>query len=128
MHPHHMLTMMAPTSARGVCLFYNTFVAINHTKCAALEQVTLEQSASHLWHDSRKIRITASTAKKVPIGGNPEKFIREHLHPRFHGNAATHHGLESEASASRWLEEQGYAVSHRGTVVCESEPWPVSKS
>lgn len=104
-------------------LFYDSLVAIDPSKCAALERVTLEQSSSHLWHDSRKLRITASTAKKVPIRGNPQTFIREHLYPRFHGNAATNHGLESEASAIQWLESSGFTVSHRGTVVCGSEPW-----
>lgn len=104
-------------------LFFDSFVAIDPNKCTALEHVTLEQSSSHLWHDSRKVRITASTAKKVPIRGNPQTFIREHLYPRFHGNAATHHGLESEASALQWLEGCGFTVSRRGTVVCASEPW-----
>ncbi len=40
-------------------------MAIDLNKCTALEHVTLEQSSSHLWHDSRKVRIAASTAKKV---------------------------------------------------------------
>lgn len=103
--------------------FYNSFVAIDPNKCTALELETLKQSSSHLWHDSRKIRITASTAKKVPIRGNPQTFVREHLYPRFHGNAATHHGLESEAYALQWLEGYGVSISRRGTVVCASEPW-----
>ncbi|KAL7878385.1 hypothetical protein AOLI_G00093590 [Acnodon oligacanthus] len=62
--------------------FYETFVAIAPGKCQTLEQITQEQSASHLRHDSRKVRITASTAKKVPIRGNPQHFLREHIYPR----------------------------------------------
>ncbi len=64
-----------------VYVFYDSFVAIDLNKCTALEHVTLEQSSSHLWHDSRKVRIAASTAK-VPIRGNPQTFIREHLYPQ----------------------------------------------
>lgn len=36
-------------------LFYDRFVAIDPNKCTASEHVTLEQSSSHLWHDSRKV-------------------------------------------------------------------------
>ncbi|XP_041837800.1 uncharacterized protein LOC121637659 isoform X2 [Melanotaenia boesemani] len=112
------------TNTCQTCMsFYDSFVDIGFKKCADLEHATLEQSACHLWHDSRRLRITASTAKKVPIRGKPQTFIREHLFPRFHGNAATHHGLQGETSACQWLEAHGFAVSHRGTVVCVNEPW-----
>ncbi|KAL7841366.1 hypothetical protein SRHO_G00250570 [Serrasalmus rhombeus] len=103
--------------------FYETFVAIAPGKCQTLEQITLEQNASHLWHDSHKVRITASSAKKVPIRGNPQCLLREHIYPRFHGNAATQHGVESEALALQRLEGCGYKVTCRGTVLCTHEPW-----
>lgn len=102
--------------------FFDTFVNISPQTLAELQRVTLEQSASHLWHDACKVRITASV-EKVPIRADPQNFLREHMHPRFHGNAATRHGSESELLASQWLEGCGYIVSHRGTVVSESEPW-----
>ena len=70
-----------------------------------------------------KIHITASSAKRVPVRASPEKFLQEHLYPRFHGNAATRYGKESELVASQWLEGCGYSVSRRGTVVSAEEPW-----
>ncbi|KAL7848076.1 hypothetical protein AOLI_G00227940 [Acnodon oligacanthus] len=111
------------TDICGRCMsFSETFVAIAPDKCQILEQITLEQSASHLWHGSRKVRITASSAKKVPIRGNPQYFLKEHIYPKFHGNAATQHGVESEALALRRLEGCGYKVTRRGTVLCTHEP------
>ncbi len=43
LRPHHMLTVMAQTTARGVCCFMS-FVAIDPNKCTALEHVTLDSS------------------------------------------------------------------------------------
>lgn len=104
-------------------LFYNTFVDIAPNKLETLDHRTVEQRASHLWYDARKLRLTASTAKRVPTRGNPKNYIRQHLYPSFHGNAATHHGIESEALAFQWLQNRGYVVTRRGTVVCAGEPW-----
>ncbi|KAL7876225.1 hypothetical protein AOLI_G00111880 [Acnodon oligacanthus] len=103
--------------------FHETFVAITAGKRQTSVQITLEQSASNLWHDSRKVRITASFAKKAPIRGNPQHFLREHIYHRFHGNAATQHDVESKALAFQWLEGCGYQVTCRGTVLCTHEPW-----
>ncbi|XP_042264553.1 uncharacterized protein LOC121895458 [Thunnus maccoyii] len=104
-------------------LFYDTFVDIAPNKRETLDHRTVEQRASHLWYDARKLRLTASTAKRVPTRGNPQNYIRQHLYPSFHGNAATHHGIESEALAFQWLQNCGYVVTRRGTVVCAGEPW-----
>lgn len=56
-------------------VFYCNFVELDSSRYAALKQMTIEQSASHLWHDSRRIRITASSARKVPVRADPAKFI-----------------------------------------------------
>eukprot|EP00064_Thunnus_orientalis_P005544 superscaffoldBa00000547_g5558 len=104
-------------------LFYDTFVDIAPNKRDTLDHRTVEQRASQLWYDARKLRLTASTAKRVPTRGNPQNYIRQHLYPSFHGNAATHHGIESEALAFQWLQNRGYVVTRRGTVVCAGEPW-----
>ncbi|KAL2103352.1 hypothetical protein ACEWY4_000220 [Coilia grayii] len=103
--------------------FYETFVAFSPETAKTLEQLTREQTASHLWHDSRKVRITASTAKKVPVRANPLSFLQHHIHPRFHGNEATRHGVAGEVLAVQWLEECGFTVARSGTVLCPSEPW-----
>lgn len=96
-----------PTTCQKCLLFYSTFIALDQTKSTTLEHTTREQSASHMWHDAHKIRITASSAKRVPVKASPEKFLCEHLYPRFHGNAATRFGKENELVATQWLEGIG---------------------
>eukprot|EP00063_Salmo_salar_P077971 XP_014052806.1 PREDICTED: uncharacterized protein LOC106603523 isoform X2 [Salmo salar] len=90
------------------CLsFYNEIVKLDPTQSTVLEQIPKEQSASHLWHDLRKLRGTASSATKVPVreSTNPGKFFQEHLYPRFHGNVATRYRKDNELMASQWLED-----------------------
>ena len=73
----------------------------------------------------RRVRITASTARKVPVRSTtaPDKFLSEHLHPTFHGNAATSHGAEGEEHARQFLKSQGHTIESKGLVVCPAEPW-----
>ena len=81
--------------------------------------------SSDLWHNARKLRITASSAKKVPSreSTNPDKFMAEHLCPSFLGNYATNYGKENEVVAGNALQEQGMSITHRGIVVSVTEPW-----
>lgn len=81
-----------PANCQKCLLFYNTFIALDLTKSASLERIPNEQSSSHKWHEARKIPITASSAKRVPVRASPKKFLNEHLYPRFLGNAATRYG------------------------------------
>lgn len=71
------------------------------------------------------MRVTASTARKVPIRSTtaPDKFLSEHLHPSFRGNAATRQGAEGEELARDYLETLGNSIETKGLVVCEKEPW-----
>ncbi|XP_015260755.1 PREDICTED: uncharacterized protein LOC107105150, partial [Cyprinodon variegatus] len=105
--------------------FYDRYIKLDGDKCAVLEELTKMQSASHLWFDARKLRVTGSSAKKVPVRAStrPENFLREHLFPRFHGNTATRYGQENEKVAYAWLESCGFVVEKRGTVVSVTEPW-----
>lgn len=105
--------------------FYDRYIKLDGDKCAVLEELTKMQSASHLWFDARKLRVTGSSAKKVPVRAStrPENFLREHLFPRFHGNTATRYGQENEEVAYAWLESCGFVVEKRGTVVSVTEPW-----
>ncbi|KAL2103190.1 hypothetical protein ACEWY4_000058 [Coilia grayii] len=100
--------------------FFEAFVDIDSEK---LQLLTQEQSASHLWHDARRVRVTASTAKKVPVRTSPQGFLQQQVYPRFHGNAATRHGERGEVLALKWLEDGGYGVTRHGTVLCPAEPW-----
>ncbi|CAC5382265.1 unnamed protein product [Mytilus coruscus] len=83
-----------------------------------------EQECS-LWKHTRKIRITASSASKVPIKETTDctNFIREHLHPKFVGDKFTKHGQESEIAAKEYLLSNGYHVLEKGTYVSPEENW-----
>lgn len=108
------------------CLnFYETYIQLSPAQLEKLNHETQTQSLSQLWHDARKLRLTASTSKRVPKRSttNPQKFINEHLHPTFTGNTATKYGTESEDKAIQFMEAQGHTVERRGLVVCPDHPW-----
>lgn len=102
--------------------FYDTYVDIDREK---LEKATRVQGNSSAWHDSRRVRLTASTGKKVPVRSttDPSKFLREHVYPTFRGNKATRHGKESEPKALQELENLGFHSTPSGTVLHAEEPW-----
>jgi hypothetical protein len=60
--PHGQHT--SATSRERCHTFFDRFVDIDRNK---LDRATKSQSDSKVWHDARKIRITASSAKKVPV-------------------------------------------------------------
>jgi hypothetical protein len=60
--PHGQHT--SATSCERCHKFFDRFVDIDRNK---LDGATKSQSDSKVWHDARKIRITASSAKKVPV-------------------------------------------------------------
>ncbi len=105
--------------------FYTKYIELNIDQAAELEIQTQNQSLSEVWHSARQMRITASSAKRVPVRAttNPDKFMREHLFPTFRGNAATKYGSEKEAIARSLLVEKGLQVSHSGIRVSLTEPW-----
>ncbi len=108
------------------CLsFYETYVQLSPAQVEKLSEETQVQSASQLWHDARKLRLTASTAKRVPKRSttNPQKFLNEHLHPTFTGNTATKYVKENEEKAIQLMEAQGHTVERRGLVLCPDHPW-----
>lgn len=112
-------------SCRKCLSFYEKYIQLTAAQLEKLCKETEIQSASELWHDARKLRLTASTAKKVPKRQttNPHKFLSEHLHPSFTGNTATRYGKESEEKAIELMEAQGHTVERRGLVVCPDHPW-----
>lgn len=118
-HSEHSVEL----SCKACTDFYNNFVLLKSND--ALESKTQGQADSVVWRDSRRVRITASTAKKVPVRATTDSnnFLREHLHPSFRGNWATRHGQESEPKALETLRDMGIHLSSRGTVVSTEEPW-----
>lgn len=105
--------------------FYDAFIKVNPDQVVELERNTRKQSIEPLWHDARKVRITASTASKVPQREttDPAKFLSEHLYPKFQGSVATRYGKESEGLAKEQIRERGCIVMDRGLVLCAGDPW-----
>ena len=105
--------------------FYNDYVRISSQKAESLEAKTQGQSLCDVWRDARSIRITATTAAKVPMRDttDPHKFMCSHLYPTFRGNTATNHGLETEPLALCWMESFGNVKKELGIQLCRAEPW-----
>ncbi len=120
-HTDHSLTQ----SCRKCLLFYESYIKLPPTQATTLMEETTVQSASQLWHDARKLRITASTAKRVPKRPttNPKKILNEHFYPAFKGNTATKYGKENEDNIIQLLKSRGHAVERRGLVIHPEHPW-----
>ncbi len=98
---------------------------LSPTQATTLMEETTVQSTSKLWHDARKLRITASTAKRVhkrPTT-NPQKILNEHFYPTFRGNTATKYGKENEGNIIQLLKSRGHAVKRRGMVIHPEHLW-----
>lgn len=120
-HTEHSTTL----NCRKCTMFYEAYVKLSPVQAATLMEETKIQSASQLWHDARKLRLTASTAKRVPKRNttDPKKIVNEHLYPTFTGNTATKHGKENEVHVITLLESRGHVVENRGLVVHPDYPW-----
>ncbi|CAI5685839.1 unnamed protein product [Oreochromis niloticus] len=105
--------------------FYQAYIQVSEEQAEQLQEETKEQSASDLWHNCRKIRLTASSAKKVPVRATTknDKFLSEHMYPSFRGNYETNYGKENEVRACHQLKEQGMNIRHMGSVISIQEPW-----
>lgn len=105
--------------------FYRKYVHLSENKIDEVCLNTTEQN-SDLWFDSRKVRIPASVANKVPktSKANPQNFVTNHLYPRFKGNNATQHGKVSEPIAKEIFEKKfDLEVKNCGTVINKDEPF-----
>ena len=130
--PDVFSSLAQPHSEHGSALscqkcmtFYDVFIKLSPEQVVELERNTRKQSIEPLWHDARKLRITASTASKVPQREttDPAKFLAEHLYPRFQGSVATRYGKESEELAKMQMKERGCKIMDKGLVVCTGDPW-----
>lgn len=112
-------------SCEKCCAFYNRYIKLNDAQIQSLSMATISQSESELWHNSRKIRITGSSAHKVPVRDttNSDNFLREHMYPSFTGNKFTRHGQEGEILAKQQLRSSGWHIEDTGTIVSFEEPW-----
>jgi hypothetical protein len=57
--------------------FYEEFIALSPLQAQELEMLRKMQRQQKTWHDARKLHITASTAKQVPVSHttDPSKFL-----------------------------------------------------
>jgi len=71
-----------------------------------------------LWRDARQVRLTASSASKVPVKDSTDAttFIREHLHPTF-----TRYGTEQEPLVKEHLRSLGNEIVDTGMYVSNEE-------
>lgn len=106
-------------------VFYEAFIKVSLEQAMVLESTTRKQSLEPLWHDAGKLRITASTASKVPQRHttDPVKFITNHLYPKFKGNVSTKYGMASEKFAKEDIKGRGCVILEKGLVVCAHDPW-----
>lgn len=105
-------------------VFYNRYIKLNDAQIKSLSMAKISQSESELWHTSRKIRITGSSAHKVPVRDttNSDNFLREHMYPSFTGNKFTRLGQGGELLAKQPLRSSGWHIEDAGTIVYFEEP------
>lgn len=106
-------------------MFYESNINLTPKQSELLTRETQTQSHSQVWHDARMLRLTTSTAKKVPkrITTDPAKFISEHLYPTFMGKTATKTGQAHEEKAIQMQEERGNTVERKGLILHSDHPW-----
>lgn len=90
----------------------DTFLNNLNTDLTIIEQNTIEQSSSSLWHSERRKRLTASKFGrifKLRDSTNRTKIIKELLIGSFSGNKYTNYGIDNEPRAlaefSKYMEK-----------------------
>ena len=81
----HQTEHIGDLSCKKGCQFYNTYIKLNDAQTQSFSMAMISQSESEVRHNSRKLKITDSSAHKVPVRDttNSDNFIREHLYPYF---------------------------------------------
>jgi putative phage-type endonuclease len=105
--------------------FFNKYIKLSASNRKAIEVRTRNQDNS-LWKETRRLRITASTACKIPKRPTtkPDKFIDNHVYSTFQGTAATKHGTDCEPLARKYFEhEYNKVVGRSGVVICCHNFW-----
>lgn len=123
-HNLHTHGRHAPLDCQPCKEFFAKHVDIAGDKLVKLSELTKAQPRE-LWFDSRKIRITASSATKCPKKQktSPAAFVNWHLYP-FQGNTNTKHGVSNEPVARTCFERKsGKCVRLSGTIVCRTDKW-----
>ena len=118
---------------RMVKLLYTNHVHIGATELKDLETHTRLQADCELWHQERKLRITASMMKEVchrKDSTDCKAFLLKKLVPKTIHTAAIHYGNQHEQDAV--TAYKNFHLKHYGTevnvescglFVSPSEPW-----
>jgi len=113
-------------------LLYECQVVLDTKAAAELEQQTQKQATSDLWHNERKLRITASIMKEV-CHRRPttscNAFVKRKIHPKPLNTVAVQYGRAHEqdtiSSYLDYYSSRGVAMELKqcGLVVDTSLPW-----
>lgn len=125
-HTSHEDVDSLPGSCTACNSFYEKFVMLSPAAAVLLEEETRLQSATPLWHIARRVRLTASKVKVVPIRPTTslEKSASSVVCPKFAGNASTRHGQIYEPVArAQFVRDYKLSVNQCGTVICSHMPW-----
>ena len=119
-------------ASQAAHLLYEREVVLDPKAAAELEQQTQKQATSDLWHNERKLRITASIMKEVchrKPNTSCNAFVQKKLHPKPLNTAAVQYGRAHEQDAiSSYLDyyhSRGVAIKLKqcGLVVDALLPW-----
>jgi len=112
---------------------YEVKVVISSSEAANLEIETRDQASSELWHNERKLRITASMMKEVcyrKVTTSCTAFVQKKINPKVLCTPAVCYGrLHEKDAVSAYIEYQssycGVAIAVRacGLVVDKTLPW-----
>ncbi|KAJ8304703.1 hypothetical protein KUTeg_018286 [Tegillarca granosa] len=82
-------------------------IDLSDEKIKAIQSVTKKQSATSVWNEERKMRITTSNFRAI-VRRNPkikvEKLVKRLLYPTFKGNSYTRKGLNAETMTIKEYE------------------------
>ena len=121
-----------PTEQSHGMQLYNSEVVIDAELAKELEEKTREQSTSDLWHNQRKLRITASVMKEVchrRVSTTCTAFIKKKINRVSLNTTAVLYGREHEKDAIDsyvgYQVKRGVAIQVRkcGLVVDALLPW-----
>lgn len=124
-HQGHTDVDGLPESCPRCNVFYTDFVVLSSAAVVQLESQT-RGTTNALWHESRRLRVTASNIRTVPkMPHTPhERAVLSLTSSTFRGNAATRRGQHFEPVArAQFVRETGLSVSLCGTVVCAELPF-----
>ena len=111
--------------------FYKQHVTITAERAAEIEAATRTQSATAIWHEQRRLRVTATMVKSIVCRRKTDftAVIRRKLAPARYPTAAMRYGIKHEADAIKEYvvraEKSGQPVTvvESGMVIHSDKQW-----